>query len=418
VNKGMGSAQRFATLPMRNLVAVQIAHLRTKFELAERSILAERVAIVTNDILTRYEEPLGINRVKPGEMVIEENGQRVAIPLLSSQWAEKLANGLSVTAVKCHQQMEQYDRLRTINPDATFDDLWQLRGTAEKKLPRGPKNFDPIPDEPLSPEKLELPVRGSSDVSLPTEAIKEAVTTLVESFGVREAQAESLVITSAELREWCCPKISELKPGQIVWLARGTKKSRKVDPRLFQPVILTVMAPSEIGRPLEHKGLVRQLKMAQIERMTAEAWRQDGVLTNLDLEWILECNSANIRQLLEQYSEKHGIILPTAGTVLDMGRTLTHKGIVVDLSLSGMTTQQIARRIYHTPEAVDSYLRTFERVVLLRYYEMPADLIARVMGHGPALIKEHTALIDKHFPTREALHSYLQQRGVPLRLAL
>lgn len=49
------------------------------------------------------------------------------------------------------------------------------------------------------------------------------------------------------------------------------------------------------------------------------------------------------------------MILPTAGTVLDMGRTLTHKKIV-EMSLQGLTTQEIARLIYHTPVAMDNYL--------------------------------------------------------------
>jgi hypothetical protein len=43
-----------------------------------------------------------------------------------------------------------------------------------------------------------------------------------------------------------------------------------------------------------------------------------------------------------------------------MGRTLTHKTIVIEMALSGMSTQQIARRIFHTPEAVDQYLRLFD----------------------------------------------------------
>ncbi|MGI9953304.1 DUF1670 domain-containing protein [Moorellaceae bacterium AZ2] len=48
------------------------------------------------------------------------------------------------------------------------------------------------------------------------------------------------------------------------------------------------------------------------------------------------------------------------------GRTLTHKALVVEMALEGLTTQEIARRIYHTPEAVDNYLRLFDRVLLLR----------------------------------------------------
>lgn len=112
-----------------------------------------------------------------------------------------------------------------------------------------------------------------------------------------------------------------------------------------------------------------------MERITAETWQQDGVLTMLDLEWLLNLNGSSLRQLLSAYQEHFGVILPTAGTVLDMGRTLTHKTVVVEMSLDGMSTQQIARRIFHTPEAVDNYLRLFDRVLLLRYFRMPPNLV-------------------------------------------
>jgi predicted transcriptional regulator of viral defense system len=64
---------------------------------------------------------------------------------------------------------------------------------------------------------------------------------------------------------------------------------------------------------------IKKLKLRRIERITAEAFRQNGVLTTVDLEWILGITPTLIRELLEEYHEHFGIILPTAGTVLDMG---------------------------------------------------------------------------------------------------
>lgn len=97
-----------------------------------------------------------------------------------------------------------------------------------------------------------------------------------------------------------------------------------------------------------------------------------------------------------------------------MGRTLTHKTIVVELALEGMSTKEIARRIFHTPEAVDQYLRLFERVLLLRYYGLPPKVMQQVTGHSPALLGEHLALAEKHFPDKEALVGYLTNRGIDL----
>lgn len=50
-----------------------------------------------------------------------------------------------------------------------------------------------------------------------------------------------------------------------------------------------------------------------------------------------------IRELLDAYHEAFGIILPTAGTVLDMDRVMTCKKIVIEMALSGMSTKEIAR---------------------------------------------------------------------------
>lgn len=97
-----------------------------------------------------------------------------------------------------------------------------------------------------------------------------------------------------------------------------------------------------------------------------------------------------------------------------MGRTLTHKKIVVELSLSGLSTQEISRRIYHTPEAVDNYLRLFERVLLLKYYGVPMSALPRVTGYGRSLLEEYLALVEKHFPTEDSLEEYLGQRGIKL----
>jgi hypothetical protein len=102
--------------------------------------------------------------------------------------------------------------------------------------------------------------------------------------------------------------------------------------------------------------------------------------------------------------------------VLDMGRTLTHRIIVVEMALSGLTTQEIAHRIYHTPEAADSYPRLFERVLLLTYYQVPEAVMPRITAHSPGLLEEHVNLVRKHFPSPEAIAAYLNQHGVKIQM--
>lgn len=94
----------------------------------------------------------------------------------------------------------------------------------------------------------------------------------------------------------------------------------------------------------EDWGLVNRispqaLKWERIKRLCTQAYQQGVVLTMLDLEWLLGVNGAFVRQTLDAYHERFGMLLPTAGSILGMGRTLMHKTIVVKMSLSGRIDQ-------------------------------------------------------------------------------
>ncbi|MEW5867496.1 MAG: DUF1670 domain-containing protein [Bacillota bacterium] len=414
MSMGKGASSKFSTLAARDLEQVQMAHLKDRFELAERSVLAEKAVELTNKALEDHEAARGVKRVKPGEILVEHKGNLVTMPLLDGDIMKKHEQGMTLKASKCQHEHEQYSRLLAADPRATYDDLWEALGRGDAVRKQIPKGFDFLPEEPLSADEINVVPRSWQDASVPDEVMNQVTGALVDGYGVRPGLAESMVRTIAGLRAWCSPKVSELRPGQVVWLARGVRKTRRADPKLFVPVILTLVEPGESKATYSHPGEARRVRMRQIERITAEAWRQDGVLTSSDIEWLTGSNGSTIRRLLEAYQERFGVILPTAGTILDMGRTLTHKKIVVEMSLSGLTTQEIARRIYHTTEAVDAYLKAFERVLLLRYYRVPMSAMVRITGHSQSLISEHIALAEKHFPTTESLAAYLTSRGVDL----
>lgn len=410
--KGVNS--RYATLLVRDVLPVQTAHLKTSFELAPASKLAEAACMATNQALEAWEKNQGTKRVKPGELLLEQGGQKLIIPLLDQEALPRLKQGNSPRAVRRELEMLQFSKLKENDPGASIEELWRLVNQAELPLKWGSKNQEVLPEKPLDAAVLKPAGRQYLQGEIPPEVLQPAIATLVDQWGTRPAQAEGMVNLAAKLYTWCCPRLEELESGQLVWLAHGIRKSRRTDPRLFQPVVLTLLAPEEEQWPLKTTADLKKLKMRQIERLTAEAWRQDGVLTTLDLEWLLGISPSFIRQLLEAYHERFGILLPTAETVLDMGRTLTHKALVVEMALEGMTTQEIARRIYHTPEAVDNYLRLFDRVLLLCYYHVPVSAMIRITGHSPALLEEHLALVKKHFPDEESLVNYIGNRGIKL----
>lgn len=412
---GTAKQNRFKALPARELETVQMSYLLQSFELAPRSHLAEAVVELTNQALKNYETETKTERLNPGELLLELAGKKVLIPLMSAYWSQRLADGFKFTAARRHLEFEQLKACQSVDAQFDLENLWQLTDQKELVAKRGGKEY--LPEKPLDAQSLSVVPRALETISLP-EALLKPVTELLNSdYGVKPALARAMVEKAAQVRYWCSPRLTELKPGQAVWLAYSTGAKKRGDKRLLVPVVLSLLSLDEQQRKCTNRGDYKALKIAQIERITAEAWQQGSALTMLDLELLLNLNGAALRELLNDYQEYFGVLLPTAGTVLDMGRTLTHKKIVVEMSLEGLSTQQIARKIFHTPEAVDQYLKLFDRVLVLYHYGLPINLIRQVTGHGLALIKEHLALVDKHFPTKQELVNYLSNRGVELENA-
>ena len=287
--------------------------------------MADRV----NEVLSEHEAASGAARLQPGELLVEIDGVTKPIPLLTPQWSQKLAGGFKVSAVRRHLEYEQLQVCLELEEDFDLEQLWRWTDQKELVGRRGGKEF--LPAEPLDVETLEVSPRPLEDIAFPDAVLEPVISYLTQEYGCKPALARAMAERAAQIRQWCCPGVKELKPGQVVWLVYSTRRSK----------------------------------------------RGQG----------------------------------------NMGRTLTHKTIVVEMSLEGLSTQQIARRIFHTPEAVDNYLRLFDRVLVLRYFGMPPHLMRQVMGHSMALIKEHLLLADKHFPSEKDLVDYLANRGVELEKA-
>lgn len=100
-------------------------------------------------------------------------------------------------------------------------------------------------------------------------------------------------------------------------------------------------------------------------RLCDEALDQGGVLSQEDLAVLLMCDSKTIRRDIAAL-KKTGIVVPTRGTVKDIGPGVTHRELAVRLWLEGKEELEICRSTHHTMPSIENYLRTFKRVVFLR----------------------------------------------------
>ena len=136
----------------------------------------------------------------------------------------------------------------------------------------------------------------------------------------------------------------------------------------------------------------------RVRRLTHEAYNQGAVLSQADLG-VLTGYSPGAVSMTAVALRRRGEFLPLRGYVADMGSFPTHKAAVIRLYLSGLTTPDIAARTFHSKEAVDRYIRGFERVRLLsgRFAREELPLLT---GMSTSLLKQYLRLLAEHQPAQ------------------
>ncbi len=149
--------------------------------------------------------------------------------------------------------------------------------------------------------------------------------------------------------------------------------------------------------------------------MTVEAYTKGVLFWVKDLALLLNRSCTYVRVLLDDYQRTHGVLLPTTGTILDMGSTLTHKKMAVELYLQGKNTTQIAKRLFHTPQAIDNYLSAFNKVAMLHLVmKSNVKVIAMITSLSEGLVREHMSLINQYLPEDSYLVQYLAKEGIEI----
>jgi hypothetical protein len=255
-----------------------------------------------------------------------------------------------------------------------------------------------------------------------TKTKLEVINFLGKEAGVPPAVREAMFLDLARLRSRFCPLISTLDSGQMPLVSMHVKAGRRLDlPTRLQPlapVIVSIITPQELEQLgekdwFEYSELMKA-NARRMARVLIEAYQQDGLISYSELQWCFLTSANSIGRILGWFQHKHNVILPCPGTVLDMGRMLTHKDIIVRLHLQGMTVLEISRQTYHAPRSVDAYLKVFDSVLILHLYDLPLKLIARVLNRGKSLIEEYLQLIKENLKEVKELREYLQSRGVKL----
>lgn len=187
----------------------------------------------------------------------------------------------------------------------------------------------------------------------------------------------------------------KIRPGEMVWMVASKDEkhyrgkthanTKKV------PVVLSIVSEEDFTGYGKGKRF-RSIREDRIIRWFFEAYDQGGTMTDLDAGLITSQNETQISEVVRSYQDRTGDIVPTRGNVQDIGPGMTHKAKVIKLYLQNYLTPEIARITSHSKEAVDRYIRNFERVRMLsrKFREEEIPVLARM---SEPLVRQYLALI-------------------------
>jgi hypothetical protein len=196
----------------------------------------------------------------------------------------------------------------------------------------------------------------------------------------------------------------QIRQGQVLWLGI----SRDNPPRRHQriadchliPVVLDLITPDDLHARLNRDPVPQRLTNKAI-RLCEQAYQQGALLSNCDLAELLSTDDSRIAQLITKHERQTNRLVPRRATLHDVGTGLTHKRIICwKRYAEGKEPDQVARETYHSLEAVDRYLGTYDRVRHCRLQGLSPAETAHILACNLWLVEEYLA-IDRELESRD-----------------
>ena len=184
-----------------------------------------------------------------------------------------------------------------------------------------------------------------------------------------------------------------LKPGQVLFQVISVETS--VNTPLSQgkqvTVVLTFDAGIEDLKMRQNRG-IQALRQHRMQRMCIEAFQQGGLLTIEDLaNRLFNCGQRTLSRDLEALRREE-IVLPLRSTIKDMGRSISHRSIIIEQWLQGKEYSEIARHTHHSISSVQNYVSKFKRIVALCEEGCDIHTIAFLIKLSASLVESYHKL--------------------------
>ncbi len=210
---------------------------------------------------------------------------------------------------------------------------------------------------------------------------------------------------------------TSLKPGQIKLsvLSIEAQSAQRLSDAKQVTVTLTLTDDKE-DLPIRKKNGVVGLRRHRIQRICQEALDQGGLLTVEDLAYrIFNCGQRTICRDLK-YFRDNDILIPLRSTVKDIGRTLSHRVLIIKHWAKGKEYSEISRDTSHSLKAVQNYVDKFKRTIALYHAGYNVTKVSFILRLSPALIEEYIDFyqqLDFIDHRREELQNFLKKSVHP-----
>ncbi len=192
--------------------------------------------------------------------------------------------------------------------------------------------------------------------------------------------------------------LHHINHGQLVYMAvpvdEYPKRGKAIAQTRMKPVVLSFITDADIEH-LAHGFDSKSLRKKRLTRWLDETFDQGALLTQLDLAILLGVCDAVVSQYVNEI-QSEGKLLPTRGNIHDLSGAITHKREIITLYLDGYFTPEIAMKTKHSNEAVDRYIRDYQRVEILWQHGVTnLDQISQLVRLSRRVVQQYVDLLPE-----------------------
>ncbi|MFQ6609257.1 MAG: DUF1670 domain-containing protein [Fidelibacterota bacterium] len=224
---------------------------------------------------------------------------------------------------------------------------------------------------------------GYDKGEITAKAIVEDIIQLIENYFLISSKPEN--------------NMQMLNYGELTWMAvpvdEYPQRGKTIAATRMKPVVLSFITDEDVAH-IAHGFDSKSLRKKRMKRWVDQAFDQGALLTQLDLAILLGvCDAVVSRYVQEIQAETNGL-LPTRGNIHDLSGAITHKREIITLYLEGYLTPRIAVKTHHSKEAVDRYIRDFNRVKLLWEHDITdLDKLSQTIRLSKRVVQQYVDLL-------------------------